>query len=371
MRTDVGLAAALAVFSVVELYFGYAFERTSVDHPSALHLAVAVLAASSLAWRRVYPLVVAPFVAALVALQAHVTTPPNMYGESLVGIIAVYSLAVYAPTWRRAIASAALTTALFYVQGLADPEDPIGEAVTFALIVLLILGAGVLVRRYRDRADEAEHRARQIAAEERARIARELHDVVAHGMSVVVLQARGGRRCSTKSPGRRGMAFDDIERVAADCLDEMRRLLGILRRPSHRPPPRSHHSQGSDELEALVAQARASGAEVDLVVEGERRELAPAIELAAYRIAQEALTNALKHAPGSRTRLTRQLRARASPSRSTDDGPAAAQTATAAGPRPDRHARAGRALRRQLRRGQRPGGGFGVRPALPLPGAAS
>jgi signal transduction histidine kinase len=140
-----------------------------------------------------------------------VTAPPNVYGEATVGIIAVYSLAVYAPLWRRAIASAALTTALFYVQGLADPTDPIGEAVTYALLVLLILGAGVLVRRYRDRADEAEHRARQIAAAERARIARELHDVVAHGMSVVVLQARGGRRMLDVEPGAAWLACDDIE----------------------------------------------------------------------------------------------------------------------------------------------------------------
>lgn len=368
MRADVGLAAALAVFSVVELYFGYAFERAPVDHPSALHLAVAVVAASSLAWRRVYPLIVAPFVAALVALQDYVTAPPNVYGEALVGIIAVYSLAVYAPPWRRAIASATLTTALLYVQGLSDPDDPIGEAVTYALIVLLILGTGVLVRRYRDRADEAEHRAQQIAADERARIARELHDVVAHGMSVVVLQARGGRRMLDVEPGTARRAFDDIERVAADCLDEMRRLLGILRSAEPQtaapfaPQPKLY------ELEALVDQARASGAVVELVVDGKRRDLAPAIELSAYRIAQEALTNALKHAPGSPARLHVSYELDAVAIEVTDDGPGSLNGG-------DGHGLIGMRERAELfggsfHAGSEPGGGFGVRARLPVPGTA-
>ncbi|TCM38885.1 signal transduction histidine kinase [Kribbella sp. VKM Ac-2568] len=367
MRADVGLAAALAVFSVVELYFSYAFERVPGHHPSALHLAIAVVAASSLAWRRVFPLVVAPFVAALAALQPYVTAPPNVYGEALVGIIAVYSLAVYAPTLRRAIASAALTTALFYVQGLRDPNDPIGEAVTYALIVLLILGAGALVRGYRDRADEAEHRAQQIAADERARIARELHDVVAHGMSVVVLQARGGRRMLAVEPGTARLAFDDIERVAADCLDEMRRLLGILRSAEPEAAPLAPQPK-LYELEALVDQARASGAVVELVVDGKRRDLAPAIELSAYRIAQEALTNALKHAPGSRARLHVSYELDAVAIEVTDDGPGSLNGG-------DGHGLIGMRERAELfggsfHAGSEPGGGFGVRARLPVPGTA-
>lgn len=353
----------LAVFSVAKLYFSYAFERVPGGHPSWLHIAVAVLAASSLAGRRVQPLAVAPFVAGLIVLQAYIAAQPNVYGEPLVNLIAVYSLAVYTPTWRRAIGSAAVTMALLYVLGLRAPDDPIGEAVTYALLAGVVLGIGALVRRYRDRAAHAERRARQIAADERARIARELHDVVAHGMSVVVLQARGGRRMVEREPASARRAFEDIERVAADCLAEMRRLLGILRATEQEGVAPLAPQPKLDQLEALVAQARASGAVVDLMVDGPRRDLAPSIELSAYRIAQEALTNALKHAPGSHVWLHVRYEPDAVAIEVTDNGPESTDHS-------DGHGLIGMRERVEVfggtfHAGAEPGGGFGVRARLP------
>jgi signal transduction histidine kinase len=142
-------------------------------------------------------------------------------------------------------------------------------------------------------------------------------------MSVVVLQARGGRTMldpAISDLGQARDAFDDIDRVASDCLDEMRRLLGILRASADGAAPLAPQPK-LGQLEQLVARARASGEEVELVVEGERHELAPAIELAAYRIGQEALTNALKHARGSRTRMTVRYEDSALAIEVEDDGP--------------------------------------------------
>ncbi len=374
-RSDVALSSVLTTLSVAELFTTYAFERTTASGPASVHLAVVGFVGASLTWRRVLPLLVAPFVFALLAFQPLVVVQPNTYGEVLISIIALYSLAVYAPSWRSATVPGFATAVLAVLLGLQDPQDPFGEAVTVVVFGSVVVLAGVVVRRSRGRADEmqrqrdvADQRAREIAATERARIARELHDVVAHGMSVVILQARGGRRKLEQDPRTARGAFDAIEGVATNCLDEMRRLLGILRENQPvalplSPQPKLH------ELEGLVEQARASGATVDLVVEGEPRELAPAIELSAYRIAQEALTNALKHAPGSTAHLRLRYEADAVAIEVVDDGP---------GMRGDHpgHGLIGMRERVELfggafDAGTEPGGGFGVRARLPLPEPAT
>ena len=252
---------------------------------------------------------VRPLRFALLALQAQVVGHPNVYGEILVSVLALYGLTAYATSRRAASLSALACLGFAILMGFANTDDPIGETLTLIIFGMVVMLAGWVVHRQRDRADEmqdqrdrAERRAAEIAASERARIARELHDVVAHGMSVVVLQARGGRRMVERDPVRAHRAFDDIEQVASQSLDEMRRLLGILRRPT-RAGGRAGAPTETPRAPGLVEQARASGAAVDLVVAGSQRELAPAVELSAYRIAQEALTNSIKHAPGSTARI--------------------------------------------------------------------
>jgi signal transduction histidine kinase len=374
-RSDLILAVALTVFSTAELYTAYAFERVPASGPSAFHLLVAVLAGAALAWRRVYPLAVAPVVFGLVALQPMVVDQPNVYGEIIVSVVALYSLAVYAPSVREALAVGAVALALGFAGGLNDAEDAFGTAITNVVFGIVVLLAGLIVRRQRDRADEmrqqrdlADERSREIAATERARIARELHDVVAHGMSVVVLQARGGRRMIDGDTPRARRAFDDIERVASDCLDEMRRLLGILRAADADVAPMAPQPK-LGELQLLVERARTSGASVDLVVEGDRRDLAPAIELSAYRIAQEALTNAIKHAPGSHARVSVRYEDDCVSIEVVDDGPGGS-------PSSGGHGLIGMRERVELfggtfAAGAEPDGGFGVRARLPIPEAAS
>ncbi len=139
--------------------------------------------------------------------------------------------------------------------------------------------------------------AEQAAAEERARIARELHDVVAHSVSVMVVQASGVRRLLKEEQHRERDALLSVEQIGRQALTEMRRMLGVMRTadgelPSLAPQPGLQH------LERLVAHVEEAGLPVTLRIEGRRPELAPGIDLSAYRIVQEGLTNALKHSRG-------------------------------------------------------------------------
>jgi signal transduction histidine kinase len=373
------LSVVMTAVCVAELFTGYAFEGTSASAPSPVNVAVAVVVGASLAWRRRHPLVVAPVVGLVLAAQAAFATRPNVYGEIIVLLLVLFGLTAYASSWRSALVSALVSMALGVLVSVSQTDDPVGESVTLVIFGAVVLLSGAAVRRQRERAeqmrlqrDRADARARDIADTERARIARELHDVVAHGMSVVILQARGGRRMIGDEPIRAARAFDDIERVATGCLEEMRRLLGILRTtgrtdPSGATDPPLAPQPRLSELGGLVAEARASGAAVDLVVEGDVRALSPALELSAYRIAQEALTNSLKHAPGSAAHVRLEYGTDAIAVVVTDEGPG--MGAAVGG-----HGLIGMRERVELfggtfAAGAEPGGGFGVRARLPLPDA--
>lgn len=156
-----------------------------------------------------------------------------------------------------------------------------------------LVGFVIRIRRERERllVSERDEKARAAVAEERTRIARELHDVVAHAISVIVLQARGARHAEG---AERDEALDAIEATGATALTEMRRLLHMLRADDEdvlmAPQP------SLTQLEQLAAQVRDAGLPVELQIHGEPRELPPGVDVSAYRIVQEALTNALKHA---------------------------------------------------------------------------
>ena len=146
---------------------------------------------------------------------------------------------------------------------------------------------------------EREERTRRAVLEERERIARELHDVVAHHVSVIVIQAGGGLSALDRRPEQARSALESIASTGRQALTEMRRMLGVL--GAGEPPG---PMPGLDLLDELVGQVQAAGLAVHLSVEGERRRLDPGLELSAYRIIQEALTNSLKHAGGGRARVT-------------------------------------------------------------------
>ncbi len=219
---------------------------------------------------------------------------------------------------------------------------------------------------------EREQRQRERAAvgEERSRIARELHDVVAHSVGAMVAQAQGAARVLDRDPERAREALEAIERTGRTALDEMRRSLGVLRRNDSDAPLAPE--PGMDRLAALVAQARDSGLQVELVTEGEPALLPSGVDLSAYRIVQEALTNALKHAGPVRTRVAVRYSGEQLELEIADDGAPAGRAATkAASENGGGQGLVGMRERvalygGELHAGLRPEGGFVVRASLPL-----
>jgi signal transduction histidine kinase len=141
---------------------------------------------------------------------------------------------------------------------------------------------------------EREEQARLAVAEERARIARELHDIVGHSVSVMTVQAAGVRRLLRPEQEREREALQVVEQTGREALAEMRRLVGVLRRPEESPALAPQPSL--EHVEKLVSQAREAGLPVELRIEGEPVQLPAGVDLTAYRLVQEGLTNAIKHA---------------------------------------------------------------------------
>ena len=148
---------------------------------------------------------------------------------------------------------------------------------------------------------DREQQARTAVAEERARIARELHDVVGHSVSVMTVQASGVRRLLRPDQDREREALLVVERTGREALAEMRRMVGVLRRPEEAPALAPQPSL--DHVSRLVEQARETGLPVDLRIEGEAIQLPAGVDLTAYRLVQEGLTNVVKHAQATRAEV--------------------------------------------------------------------
>jgi signal transduction histidine kinase len=293
-RLDLAVAAALTVAGQLEVWLG---NGNHSDHNRTVAAAVSLFATGSVAVRRRWPFAVGVAVAWAFALQIGLVGDPQIIAASVGWLCALYALTVWTPPRRFA-----LGTGLLLLGFGADAAGPHGfaggGAVFFGVVMLAVM---LLVRRVlgdRERRVELAERERDLAGREavvaeRARIARELHDVVAHSVSVMVVQAQAGPRLLAESE-RAHEAFRSIETTGREALVELRRLLGVLRggekHAATAPQP------GLASIETLVEQVREAGLRVDVRVEGEPAALPPGIDLSAYRIVQEALTNTLKHA---------------------------------------------------------------------------
>jgi signal transduction histidine kinase len=204
-----------------------------------------------------------------------------------------------------ALGAAAIVTHNHPTQGAGDF---LFIAILFTIVWLAGNALGAKLTQYRqaeERAErlerEREERARAAVAEERARIARELHDVVGHSVSVMTVQASGVRRLLRPEQEREREALLIVEQTGREALAEMRRLVGVLRRPEEAPALAPQPSL--QHLDKLVEQVRESGLAVELKVEGEAASLPASVDLAAYRLVQEGLTNTLKHAKAHRAEV--------------------------------------------------------------------
>jgi signal transduction histidine kinase len=302
----------------------------------------------------------------------------------LVLFAAAYSLGAHA-SFRRAVAGLILTVPVVAAighrgpgLGLAINQQGDGKvAVVSALLQLVAFWlVGVVVHARQQAASLAagsaalQRQAEQATAAERARIARELHDIVAHHLSVIVLQAAGAQ--AARRPA--GATLEKIENSARQALAETSRLLNVLRDPDEEaglaPQP------GIGELDALAASVRAAGLPVNLVIADDLAPLPAVVDVSVYRIVQEALTNVLKHAGPARAEATIGCAAGTITIEVTDDGVGQPGSGSRGG-----HGLAGMRERAavfggELTAGPRPGGGFAVRARLPLgagqrPGRAS
>jgi signal transduction histidine kinase len=213
---------------------------------------------------------------------------------------------------RQAIAGFAVGEGALAVVVHNDPRTHVGDFVVASIIFTIVWAIGFGVGRKsveaaeaRERAARAERereeRARTAVEEERARIARELHDVVGHSVSVMTVQASGVRRLLRPDQEREREALLIVERTGREALAEMRRMVGVLRRPEEAPALAPQPSL--EHLDRLVEQAREAGLPVELRVEGDAVELPAGVDLTAYRLVQEGLTNALKHARATRAEV--------------------------------------------------------------------
>jgi signal transduction histidine kinase len=284
-------------------------ERRHQEHVPTSGVLVLLCLAPALAIRRRLPGTALALVAAVqLGLLATRTAPgANIPAE----LIAPYSAAVYGSRRVRLAAGVVAGATLVTV---ALPGLPLRTGSRLDVLGFLVAGGaawllGMVMRsrrervaRVADRADrlerERDRQAQQAVAEERLRIARELHDVVAHNLSVVVVQAQALHPVLARDPEQaRGIAVS-IEEAGRAALEEMRRLLGVLRAGDDGTDDSalSAPQPGLDGLPALVLQVRQAGLPVTLTVRGEPEKLPPAVQLSGYRIVQEALTNVLKHA---------------------------------------------------------------------------
>jgi signal transduction histidine kinase len=298
---DVAIATAFVAITVAEAVFS-----TKVTSPVE-HVVLAGLAVATLAWRRRVPLVVAA-----VVVGSNIVVNPAGDFSTLLSLVLV-SFTVGSETLPpRSYLGLGIVLVPFLVVSVIETFEPSD----LAAALVFFAGpwtAGVVLRGRIASAEEAVERADQLernreleaaraAAEERTRIARELHDIVSHSISVVTIQTQAVRRRLGPEHAAEAADLVAVESTAREALAEMRRLFGVLRTEGDQPMSLSPQP-GLSELERLVAQAGSGDLEVRLRVEGDPVPLSPGVDLAAYRIAQEGLTNALRHAHATRAEV--------------------------------------------------------------------
>lgn len=354
-------------------------------HASLLMLAAAALTALPLAWRRLYPITAWLVIIAAIVIVQQDFVPKVALGTAL---YAAYSAIAYSRYRNLAIAVVSLTTVTAAAEfGARFPQFQFPGRLTAIFVVLPAAAAGLGIRELRRRLADSTARLGRAAAEaaaateralaaERARIAGELHDVVTHNVSVMIVQAGAARKILASSPPDAETALLAVEATGRDAMAELRNLLGLLSpaadgREATDRPAALLPQPGLGELDALIGRVSAAGLPVELQVSGACRPLSPGADLAAYRVVQEGLTNVLRHAGRAAATVGvewgEQLVITVS-----DDGPGSGPAAMNDGGRAGTQGRGLLGLRERLAlyggdlaAGPRPGGGWQVRAVMP------
>jgi signal transduction histidine kinase len=371
---DALLAAAVTVMVLVDL--SSPTDATGVRPTDPLAILLSLLQTLPLAFRRQAPL--PTFVLILVGVCTYYALGYEVTDGTLATFVGVYTVAAYEDGRRSLLGLGLLAFGMtWYWTFRAEPFDPT-TPVWIAILGLLSWGLGGFVRTRRaytaqvealaERLDQARAlEARQAAWQERARLARELHDLIGHTVNVMVIQAGAGRRTLASDRELAERAFQTIESTGREALEELDRLLGILRTEED-DEPELPPQPGLEQLHALAGRFEDAGLPVEITIEGEQVPLPRSLDQSAYRIIQEALTNALRHAGDTIAHIAVRYR--------TDRLELEVANDSHGNQRPPDHAGGGRGLigirervalfGGDLEAGPRAGGGFVVRCGFPL-----
>jgi signal transduction histidine kinase len=367
--TDLAVAA---LTGVAQLALTIAAAHRQPDRQPLDLLAYLLLAAGPLAlvWRWRSPVGVLAVVTTSNVLYFGLGYP---YGPAWLSLVVAIWTAVTAgarrAAWVTALAGLAIYFILSALVGRVEPATPAGAAAHLSTLLLVLVVAEVAVAGRQRRLDAERSRAeeaRRRAGEERMRIARELHDVLAHNISLINVQAGVALHLMDEQPGQSRSALQAIKQASNDALGELRSVLDVLRQGDEAPPRAP--ASGLAQLDGLVAGAGATGLDVRTRVEGTPRPLPAGTDLAAYRIVQESLTNVTRHAGPARASILIAYGEKDLTVQVDDDGrgPSATNGPGGSGIRGMRERVA--ALGGELATGPRPGGGFRVLARLPLDG---
>jgi signal transduction histidine kinase len=358
---DLLIAAALTILGQVELWSGMV-----IGGPRAVVAPVMAVGTMAVAFRRLAPMAVVVVcfgswsAAALLGVDSD-----SAFAPVLASFVAVGSAAFYA---RRPIVAVIVAILLIWPAILKEKGWAPADLLYAAVLILLAWSVGRAFAAGNLRAQLAEQRANAAVAQERVEIARELHDIVAHSISVMTLHAGGVRRLLRPDQEKERDALDVVEQTGRQALGELQRILGVLRTPADRS---LEARPGLADVAELVNSARATGLAAELRVEGQPRPLPAGVDLSAYRIMQEALTNVLKHAAATEVVVNIRYDDGAVRLAVTDDGAVRGTNGVQAG-----HGLIGMRERTALyggalEAGPLPGRGFRVAATIPVPEATS
>lgn len=348
---DLALAAALAVLGVAEV---------AGTSPSPEGFAFAVGLAAPLALRRIVPVVAALAVLGVALIDAIGGGEGGEYlFFTIVVLVALYSLGAYADFQRGLVALAGCLALAWWSVSEGD-----GGASDFAFAAVVVIAPWIVGRIAGKRLETiraTQARAERAVAEERARIARELHDILAYAVGVMVVQAGAAQEVLERDPRAARSALASIRATGKDALVDLRRMLDLLRVED--APADIEPQPGLGDLEALAERMRGAGMPVDISIEGEARRVPAGVALTVYRVAQEALTNVLKHSGGAAARLRLVYGSERLELEVADEGRAGAATG-------DGHGLVGMRERvsvygGELEAGRAADGGFRVRASMP------
>lgn len=369
---DALIAAAAVAVGQIEAW------TAELGEGSRIVTVLAALAATGvLALRRRQPIAAALVVLAAFAVKERFGAEGDVVVLLVAGVVTVFAVGAREPS-PRSERALLLLLAVAATGTLLSDEPAVSELLFTSVVTGAPWVAGRLLRDRTERAAmaeelaarrerEAQQQARLAAAEERARIARELHDLVGHAVSVMVLQAGAAEQVAREGPEQVASALTSIQDTGRAAIEELRRVLGLLREEGQsgdlEPLPDLHH------LDALVEGVRAAGVDLTVEVDGDPMPLPAGVSLAAFRIVQEALTNVVKHAGGARAGVRIGYRADSLSLEVVDDGSGGAPGD------PTGHGLVGIRERAamcggRVQVGRRPGGGFRVAAELPLQEAA-